>query len=212
MFDESRQQAVIESLVRRSEEMMRILQILRRTDAKLYLGGGILRNKVWDYLHGYQSPTPIEDVDVIYFDKLSASKEHDADLELRLTQEIPNFRWSVKNQARMHNTNGDEPYQSIEDAVSKWPETATAFVFRFTHEGQLDFVTPFGFSDLFRLIVAPTPHFETQGARFRSRVDKKGWKRTWPKLRVINLPGQNEAQHNNHNAPDPLHRAASVGS
>ena len=196
LFEEEKQQAVSESLLRCSDDVMRILKTIREIDAKLYLGGGALRNLVWDYLHGYQSPTPIDDVDVIFFDKISESKEYDAELEAQLAKQIPNLKWSVKNQARMHTVNDDEPYQSIEDAVSKWPETATAFVIRLTNEGVIDIVAPFGFSDLFRLIIAPTPHFSDQSDRVRNRLDAKGWVKTWPKLKVVGLSPKDGDKHN----------------
>jgi hypothetical protein len=193
---------VIESLVRRSDNIMAILKALRAVDSRLYLGGGVLRNLVWDYLHGYQSPTPIDDLDVIYFDKLSATKEHDRDFENRLAGKMPNFRWSVKNQARMHVISNEEPYASVEDAVSKWPETATALVVRLTSEEQLDMIAPFGLSDLFRLIVIPTPHFAAKAERIRKRADEKEWETTWPKLRVIAAPMPDNEEHNKTDAGD----------
>lgn len=185
LFAEERQQAVVESLIRKSDQLIAILKTLQAVDTKLFLGGGVLRNLVWDYLHGYKSSTPIDDLDIIYFDKLSTSKEHDLDLESRLAKKMPNFKWSVKNQARMHTVNGDTPYKSLEDAVSKWPETATAIIVRLTEEEQLKLIAPFGLSDLFCLILTPTPHFVSRADRLRERIQEKEWTKRWPKLRVI---------------------------
>ncbi|MRE47150.1 hypothetical protein GII66_24395, partial [Escherichia coli] len=47
-------------------------------------------------------------------------------LEDRLRQQLPSLDWSVKNQARMHQRNGDYPYTSTRNALLHWPETATA--------------------------------------------------------------------------------------
>lgn len=185
LFDETRLRAVVESLVRESGQGINILTTLRDVDGRLFLGGGIVRNLVWDYLHGYKSPTPIEDVDVIYFDTLSNLKEHDLVLEKKLEEVVPNYRWSVKNQARMHISNEEEPYQCIEDALSKWPETATAIAVRLSSEDQLEFVAPYGYSDLFRLLVSPTPHFRNKLHKYRERLAKKEWAKVWPKLRFI---------------------------
>jgi hypothetical protein len=33
-----------------------------------YIAAGFIRNLVWDSLHGKQAPTPLNDVDVIYYD------------------------------------------------------------------------------------------------------------------------------------------------
>ena len=159
---------------------------LEREDS-LFLGGGIIRNLVWDYLHGYKSYTPIDDVDVIYFDQLSNTKNHDIVFEEKLNKAIPNLVWSVKNQARMHTINNDEQYQSIHEAISKWPETATAILARLSEEGQLKLIAPHGYTDLFRLLVVPTPRFEQKIDKYRERINKKNWKQTWPNLKLIGL-------------------------
>lgn len=185
LFDQQRQRAAIAAIVGKSSQLMEILKVMRETDGRLYLGGGLVRNLVWDYLHSFRSPTPIDDVDVVYFDKLSSTKQHDTELEGRLSQQVPNLRWSVKNQARMHTSNSDEPYQSLEDAVSKWPETATAIASRLDRSGALEFVAPYGFSDLFRLLVVPTPHFRGRIARIRQRATEKDWQKRWPNLKII---------------------------
>ncbi|PLC63479.1 hypothetical protein B9P82_13400 [Citrobacter sp. L55] len=67
--------------------------------------------------------------------------------------------WSVKNQARMHQRNGDYPYTSTRNALLHWPETATAIAVRLGKEG-LDITAPYGLSDLFELRLRPTPAFE----------------------------------------------------
>lgn len=56
----------------------------------------MVRNIVWDNLHGYSLTTPIDDVDVIYYDELSSAKEHDLRIETELKESLPNLVWSVK--------------------------------------------------------------------------------------------------------------------
>jgi hypothetical protein len=185
IFDAEAQRRMILALVRESPSIMQILDSLRSIDARLYLGGGLIRNAVWDYLHGYSSATPIDDVDVIYFDKLSATKDHDEALEAKLRAAFPNLKWSVKNQARMHKSNGEEPYSSLEDAVKKWPETATAMAARLATDGNIEFIATYGYDDLFRLIVAPTEHFRTRLERYQERLSHKNWAVQWPRLRFV---------------------------
>lgn len=178
------------SLIQASPTVLHVLHTMHGVDRRLYLGGSLVRNLVWDYLHGYDSPTPIEDVDVVYFDKLSNSKGHDTQLEQQLRKGIGNLRWSVKNQARMHLANNDSEYTSLEDAVSKWPETCTAFVLQMTDDDKVSFVAPHSFRDLFRLVVRPTPHFGADVGRLRryqSRVGAKNWSSTWPRLQILGL-------------------------
>lgn len=47
-------------------------------------------------------------------------------LEQKLKGMNPDIPWSVKNEARMHIVNNIPPYTSSVDAISKFPETATA--------------------------------------------------------------------------------------
>ena len=185
LFEESSRVQTLKALILRSAQVMQILQALRQTNSDLYLGGGLVRNLVWDYLHNFKNPTPVDDVDVIYFDQLSATKEHDVQLEARLRAAIPNLEWSVKNQARMHVGNADSMYLGVADAVSKWPETATAIAIRLSQPGELELIAPHGLADLFRLLVRPTPHFIANPKRVAERVTQKRWRTTWPKLEVL---------------------------
>jgi uncharacterized protein len=185
LFDERSRQQVLRALVLRSPHIMNILSAIRSIDPDLYLGGGLVRNLVWDYMHSFNSPTPIDDVDVVYYDTLSATKEHDLQLEGKLKALIPNLAWSVKNQSRMHVTNGDQPYSGLIDAVSKWPETATALAVRLNTTGELDVIAPHGLSDLFRLLVRPTLHFSRKPQRIVDRVRDKEWLTKWKNLELI---------------------------
>lgn len=187
VFVESENDKALVTLIRRSSEVMNILKILQEINPGLYLGGGIVRNTVWDFLHGYSRPTPVDDVDVVYFNKLSNSKEHDIEFEAALKSKAPNLRWSVKNQARMHNFNKEAEYQSMEDAIEKWPETATAIAIKLEKTGEITVLKPHGLSDLFRLIVRPTPHFSNKKQRVIDRLNSRDWLRIWPKLKVVSL-------------------------
>lgn len=185
LFDEAHRLRTLKALVLRSQQTTQILQTLRSTNPNLYLGGGLVRNLVWDYLHGFRNPTPVDDVDVVYFDPLSITKEHDLQIQAHLRAAIPNLQWSVKNQARMHTGNRDAAYKELSDAISKWPETATSIAVKLDATGDLDVIAPHGLSDLFRLLVRPTPHFVGNQDRVAARVEKKRWLTTWPKLEVV---------------------------
>lgn len=163
------------------------LRKLRDVNPELYLGGGAVRNLVWDVLHGYSQISQIADLDIIYFDKLSISKEHDKRIEEQLFKVVPNIKWSVKNQARMHIWNNEEEYESIKDAISKWPETCTAIAVRMKDDDNLEFILPFGLSDLYRLIVVPTPHFMAKIDKYKERIEQKNWINTWTKLKIIGI-------------------------
>ena len=91
-----------------------------------YLAAGFVRNLVWDFLHQKLVPSPLNDMDVVYFDAHEVDDEMYLKYEAELTEQMPNVNWQVRNQAKMHIRNGDEPYQSIIDAMGFWPEKETA--------------------------------------------------------------------------------------
>ena len=81
--------------------IMSVLKVVEQVNMKdSWVCAGLLRNKVWDVLHN--TKTPINDIDVIYFDGTDTSKDKEKHLEKILDGLMPNQPWSVKNQARMH--------------------------------------------------------------------------------------------------------------
>ena len=91
------------------------VQALELSDG--WIGAGFVRDAVWDHLHGYGQRPVSGDVDVVWFDAKSGSAADDRALEERLSQQSSAFNWSVKNQARMHQRNGNKPYHSTENAL-----------------------------------------------------------------------------------------------
>lgn len=182
VYNKDRQKELFTALIYNSKNMMNTLKVLYQTDKELYVGGGCIRDLVWDYLHEYKVPTPVDDIDVIYINSLSATKEHDKDIETRLKNVAANLKWSVKNQARMHLQNEDEAYSSLENAIVNWPEKATCIALRLNHDGKLDIIAPYGFDELFRLYVSPTPRFQEKMDKYHERLQQKKWDKTWPKL------------------------------
>lgn len=151
-----------------------------------WIAAGFLRNPIWDHLHGYAEATPLNDIDVVYFDPEDRSKERDDSLEAELRRLSPGPPWSARNQARMHDYNGDRPYLSTEDALRHWLETVSAVGIRLTEAGKLELLAPFGFDDIFDLTVRPTPHARAKRiADYQERVARKNWPAIWPRLTVL---------------------------
>ncbi|WP_437888750.1 nucleotidyltransferase family protein [Phytobacter sp. V91] len=160
------------------------IQSLKLNDG--WIGAGFVRDAVWDHLHGYKQVQISGDVDVVWFDSERCNPAHDSDLEERLCQRFPEFDFSVKNQARMHQRNGNLPYLSTENALLYWPETATAIAVRIGETNFLEIIAPYGLDDLFELRLRPTPPFEREKLNiFRQRVARKGWMERYPKLQFI---------------------------
>ena len=142
---------------------------------------GFVRSKVWDVIHGFSKRTPLPDVDVIYFNDENKEEEVELELEKKLYSIQPNIPWSVKNQARMHLKNNSEPYISSSDAISKFPETATAVGIKLDEANNLVLVAPLGIVDLINCRVQPTPTFinKDKMSIFTNRVKSKRWHDTW---------------------------------
>jgi len=128
------------------------------------IGAGFVRNLLWDHLHGRQNDC--------------------------LKQAHPEFKWSVKNQARMHVRNNDKPYTSIEIAMRSWPETATAIAVRRIGE-QCAIIAPYGLDDILSMKLRPTSQQTHKLAAFNKRclekqwTTQKQWTTHWPKVIVV---------------------------
>lgn len=167
----------------------RIVELLEAVEAlglhDAWIGAGLVRNAVWDLLHDYGAAfAACNDVDVVYFDANNASVACDLALEARLRERLPDVPWEVRNQARMHEQNGDSLYRSTEDAIRCWPETATAIAARID-SGRVEVIAPYGVDDLVELIVRPTPIFSKKRELYRTRLATKDWVQRWPRLKFV---------------------------
>ncbi len=151
-----------------------------------WVAAGFLRNPIWDRLHGYAEATPLNDLDVVYFNPEDSGKERDAASEVELRNLSPGLPWSARNPARMHTTNGARPYTSTEDALRHWLETVSAVGIRLTESGKLELLAPFGFDDVFALTVRPTPHARAKRPdAYRARMARKNWPAIWPRVTLL---------------------------
>ncbi|MFM2591748.1 nucleotidyltransferase family protein [Vibrio harveyi] len=147
-----------------------------------YIAAGFVRNLVWDHLHHKPQPTPLNDLDIVYFDPNEIDDKATLIYEAQLTAMMPEFNWQVRNQANMHLKNGDKPYQSTLDAMSYWPEKETAVASRLNEKNQIECISAFGFESLFEGQITYNP--KRTLALFQSRIESKNWLITWPQLQV----------------------------
>ena len=186
-----RDSAAIRQLIETDHDMMAIIGAvaeLRLPDG--WIAAGFVRNRVWDVLHDYARPTPLADIDVIYFDPVDRTKTAEKTIEAALHSSLSSLPWSVKNQARMAERNGDPPYRSTLDALGYWCETPTAVAVRLGVDGKLELAAPLGIDDLLNLIVRPTPYARAHPRKlvaYRTRMAEKSWPALWPRLTVLDL-------------------------
>lgn len=180
-------------------ETLEAAQSLHKSDWSIC--AGFVRTKVWDVLHGYTKRTPLPDIDFIYFDESETDERVEKDLERKLERLLPGRPWSVKNEARMHMVNQIPPYTSTSDAISKFPETASAVGVKLDEHGDLQLCAPWGVHDLLAMKIRPTPFFAETAERldlYEKRIAIKNWLKKWPlveKNRMVEI----QKKWRNHN-------------
>ncbi len=194
----------LEEILRENEDAQRIL---RRAPAlqmsNWYLGAGGISQTVWNMLHGFDPRHGIKDYDLVYYDARDLSFKGEDDFIQKakaLFHDIP-VPVEVRNEARVHlwypQRFGYEirPHQTVEDAISTFPATATCIGVKY-HNGRFRVYAPFGLDDLFAMIVRPNKAQLTtivrnaEKAREVYETKVKRWIKIWPKLRTIPWEGE----------------------
>ncbi|GHB32184.1 nucleotidyltransferase family protein [Salinicola rhizosphaerae] len=163
-----------------AERMTRLRQARELALPQWALAAGFVRNLVWDRLHAHDVPTPLNDIDLIFFDREDDSSARDRELTQRL-QAHGGAPWSVKNQARMHCRHGHEPYRSTLDAMRFWVECETAVGVTLDERDRLRLLAPFGIETLMSGRVTLNP-LHGDAEVLRRRALEKQWQTRWPAL------------------------------
>lgn len=183
-----RHRRIVETALRRDPAHLDVLRTVRSIGLPDWaIGAGFVRNAVWDLQHGHCKPTPLADVDVLYFapDRCSAATDHAYEQKLRSAR--PEWLWSVRNQARMHVRNGDAGYRSTYDAMRYWLEVPTCVAVRLTEHDKIEIIAPYGLNGLIDMVVRPTPRGFEKIEQYRARMRAKRWPETWPRVILTNL-------------------------
>jgi hypothetical protein len=190
-MDEEEYTRELISIIRSNSWFMGVLKTVRICNPPNWLvGAGVIRNIVWDHLHGFTEPTPLADVDVIFFDASDLSPERDRAVQEQLAALNADVSWEATNQAAVHLWYEEvfgfpvPPFRSSEEAVSTWPETATSVAVRLLANDELHVVAPCGLSDLFGLILRRNPRRVTR-EMFRKRLQAKRITEKWPRVQVV---------------------------
>ena len=179
----------LEEMVSSYPLLMRALHAARAVDAPDWLiGAGVIRDLVWDSLHG-RLPEPPKDVDLVFFDPCALEEEREREIRAALVDEAPEILWDVNNQARVHLWYEDAigvpcaPLRSSADGVATWPETASAIAVRLTSDDRIEVTAPLGLDDLFGLVCRRNPARVTL-EEYRRRVHRKRVAERWPLVTV----------------------------
>lgn len=179
-------QSDVLALIRGSNHTMKLLKTVQQSDmTDAWLSAGSIRNLIWDHLEGKSEPTPMNDVDVIYYDPDNITKEHEKAWDAHLTSITPNIPWECKNQARMHKKHGFEPATSVAEGMSRWVYKSCAIAARLTDDGEIELMSPF--ADWLECTASHKLHatpvmLETNPELPKIHYVNKGWDQKWPNL------------------------------
>jgi len=181
----------LNSIIKQDQQLMTILRAAREVNLpQWYIGAGVIRNTVWDYLHQQPGRTPLRDVDLAYFDGEDLSDAKVKEAECVLSTLVPEVQWDVVNQAGVHLWYKGlfgyevEPLYSCEQGIDTWPETATCVAVRLLENDDLHIYAPYGLEDLFGLVLRRNKKRVTQ-ERFRQRYIEKRIKEKWPLVTIV---------------------------
>lgn len=90
----------LKAIVLADDRLAHILRVVREVNPPEWLlGAGAIRSTVWDCLHGHTISTPLEDLDVAYFDDQDLSEQAERAIESELQRRFQEILWDVHNQA-----------------------------------------------------------------------------------------------------------------
>jgi hypothetical protein len=180
----------LQQMLRNHGALWQCLEVLRSLHPDAYISAGALRNLVWSNLHAQALVLEQSEIDVIFYDPTDPEDHVAKRLAQQLQTHFPEYLWDVVNQANVHRwyTHADgQPiaaYSSLFEAVSMWPETATAVAVRLCLDEQLEVVAPLGLADLFELKLRWNPRMVSHTV-FLQRIQSKAFLQKWSKLRWV---------------------------
>lgn len=179
----------LQDIIFQDADLLKILLCLHQINPSAYIAAGAIRNSVWSYLHEQSYSLEQGDIDIIYFDQYD-NNHNELSIEKALKIEFQNIQWDVINQATVHtwykteHGNAIEPLTSIFQALSFWPETATAIAIRLNASGHLECIALFGLDDLLDLKLRRNKTLVSHQV-FLQRIYSKKFLKKWPNLQHV---------------------------
>jgi hypothetical protein len=170
---------------------MQVLEAARDCDPPdWWIGAGVIRDLVWDELHGGFDHTKEKDVDLAFFDPTDLSPDRDLEVEAALRRCLPTVPRQARNQAAVHTWYERrfgfpvEPLESSADAVATWPETATAVAVRLDTNDDLHITAPCGLHDLLKGVCRRNPR-RVSVDEYHRRLEAKQIATRWPRVLIV---------------------------
>ena len=160
-----------------------------------YVAAGCLCQTVWNHISGFPPSHGIIDYDVFYCDLSDLSWEGEDRAIRRCAAAFADLGVDVqvRNQARVHLWYPEKfgvphrPLHSTGEGIDGFLTRCSAHGLRKSVGRGYDVYAPFGFDDVFEMVVRPN-YVHDLPQQYREKADR--WQRTWPRITV--MPWQND--------------------
>lgn len=179
------------NIIEQDSRVMRVLEVAKSVNLpNWYVGAGLIRNAVWDYMQDEPGKTPIRDVDFIYFSEESVDEDK---IREALTTALPGIEWDFKNSANVHTWYKEKkgivrpPLHSSEEDIDMWPETSSCIGIRLSDQNQIIVYAPYGIDDLMSMVFRRNKNneYSVSPEVFKERVVDKKIEERWPRVTII---------------------------
>ena len=160
-----------------------------------YVAAGCLCQTVWNHISGFPLSHGIIDYDIFYCDLSDLSWEEEDRVIQRCAAAFAdlNVDIQVRNQARVHLWYPEkfgvpqEPLHSTGEGIDGFLTRCSAHGLRKAAGEGYDVYAPFGFDDVFEMVVRPN-HVHDLPRQYREKAER--WQQTWPGITVV--PWEND--------------------
>ena len=158
-----------------------------------WLTAGVLFQTVWNALTGRPPGTGIRDADLFYFDPDTSWAAEDAVIRRGATLfgDLP-VPVEIRNEARVHLWYESRfgvpgrPFGNCADAVDAFAARCCSVAVTRGADGRARVYAPYGYDDLFGLVVRPNPRLAPRHV-YEAKAER--WKEHWPELTVLPWSG-----------------------
>ena len=144
----------LEYILRQNPLFMKTLQLLKETGLEDgWISGGLIRNTVWNYLHGYELNKNLSDIDIVYY--------HNTIEDIIDDTELDGYKVEFRNQAFMYKWYEQNygikipKFKSVEESFPLWSDTCNSIIVRFDENDSFEIKTANGLIDLLSGIIRP---------------------------------------------------------
>jgi hypothetical protein len=156
-----------------------------------WLTAGVLFQTVWNSLTGRPPGTGIRDADLFYFDADTSWEAEDAVIRAGadLFADLP-VPVEIRNEARVHlwyadhfGAPGPAAFRSTTEAIDGFAARCCSFGLTVGEDGGPRVYAPYGYDDLFDLVVRPNPRSPAPRHVYEGKAQR--WVEHWPELTVL---------------------------